>query len=786
MGFIRLLRHRWRLILGLWFLTLIPVVGYVVTSVPEYTAEGAVQVSKGSPFGPASPLMELAAGFAPKAETETEVEILKRREFIVRALTSLRLHVVDANGPGGFSTDLRVTLGDTSPVSPKLKHLRSVLDVMEVPLDHFSPTRVLVTVNGSAMELRIGEEDSETLETRTISVGELVELPTLRVRFAALPLPSGESIELRVLPQGELLRQYGARIGVGSLGSARLPTNIVRVSAQHPDRETARNIVQTMMEQYLEQTLAWQSESASKAASFIESQLLDVRKTLRASEDTLLEFARRERAVQLDTQARVEIEKAAELEAQRIALELQERTIGGVLARVNNGQQAKASLTSNFFDDPVLAASIAALTESETKHEMLKASYASDHPHFQELERSVKLQRSEVSRLMRSAQRNISAQKKQIDQQLASLNEAMTHYPDKQLELARLTRDMEVSQGIYTILLEKLEEAEIVKASTTTDKRIVDNASMPHKETKPQRKRLLIMGVGAGLLFGILMAFVVHTLQQRLDTVDSIRDIAVVPTYGTVPEVSQPDVDRLSVEDVWGAPQSSLSEAFRALGVSVALTPGVPGHGRLLAVTSSQPGEGKSTISANLAVALSRNDKRVLIIDLDLRRPTQHRMWKVARQPGYSDLISGGANPADIAELGRRIEGVEATLLPAGTRLPDPVAAVMNSSLASLLAAWKREFDFVIVDCPPAFVAETIALVQHADLVLLVARPGVIERGNLKHAVDSLARLDIPKGLVLNGVSRKHADDAYGTGYYYYYGRSYGPNDDGSGSARQG
>lgn len=776
-GLYRVLRHRWRLVLFVWLFTLVPVGGYIVMSVPEYTSEGAVQVSKGSPFGAASPLMEIAAGMGSKAETETEVEILRRRQFIVHALTALRLHVEDADGPGTLSTDLDVTLRGTSPVSDRLRAVRAALGVVEVPSDRFDTTRIVLTATPTGhVELRIGREGEET--THLVEVGQLLEHPEVRLRFDRPPLAPAETITLEVLPEGELLRLYQERIGVGSLGNTRMPTNIVRVFAVHPDRETARSIVQTMMQQYLDQTLEWQSESASKAASFIEAQLDDVRKNLRAAEDKLLSFARAERAVQLDTQARVEIEKAAELEAQRISLELQEKTIGGVLARLSGNASSKASLTANFFDDPVLAASISALTEAETKHEMLKASYAPGHPSFQELERAVQLQRQEVQKLMKSAQRNIGAQKQQIEHTLARLNESMTRYPDKQLELARLTRDMEISQRLYTLLLEKLEEAEIVRASTTTDKRIIDDANLPHDKTSPRRLRALVTGMLGGLLLGVAMAFVSHALQQRLDTVDSIRDITNIPTYGTIPEVSSKGVERLSVKDVWDSPQSSLGEAFRALGVSVSLMPGNPGQGRLLAVTSSQPGEGKSTVSANLAVALSRTEKRVLLVDLDLRRPTQHRMWSIPRQPGYSDLMAHGGRPSDISEFGRSIEGFGVTLLSAGTRLPDPVAAVMNSSLSALLSSWTREFDFVIVDCPPAFVAETLALVQHADLVVIVARPGVIERGNLRHAMDSLARLDVPKGLVLNGVARKHAGDTYGSGYYYYYARNYGTSDD--------
>jgi Mrp family chromosome partitioning ATPase len=97
--------------------------------------------------------------------------------------------------------------------------------------------------------------------------------------------------------------------------------------------------------------------------------------------------------------------------------------------------------------------------------------------------------------------------------------------------------------------------------------------------------------------------------------------------------------------------------------------------------------------------------------------------------------------------------------------------------LRELLSAWSREYDWIVIDSPPAFVAETSALAQYADLILLVARPGVVERANLRHAVEALERTDVPRGLVLNAVGREHAGYYYGSGYYYYhasYGRDAG------------
>ena len=105
--------------------------------------------------------------------------------------------------------------------------------------------------------------------------------------------------------------------------------------------------------------------------------------------------------------------------------------------------------------------------------------------------------------------------------------------------------------------------------------------------------------------------------------------------------------------------------------------------------------------------------------------------------------------------------------------MPDTVAVIVAPALPKLLATWCREYDWIVIDSPPAFVAETAVLAQQADLILPVARPGVVERANLRHAIEALERIDVPRGLVLNGVGRQHTGYYYGSGYYYYHS-SYG------------
>ncbi len=757
-----------------WLAVVLPTLAYAICAVPEYTSEGAVQVSSSAGMAGAGPLLELMGG-GPQAEVQTEVEIMRRPEFVLDVLHGLRLELVDPDEPRVVTADMGVAFGGASPVAPALRALREAATEVRLAPDVFEPVPATLEVLDDGT-LRLSVEKDGTVVTAEGHAGTLLEAGPVGLVLSKNPIEPGTAFSFEVLPDGELLERYERRIHVTPLGTQRDPTNIVRISVRHRDRATAQAIAQRMMEHYLDKTLEWQSKSASQAAEFIEEQLASVEERLTSSEDALRSYAASENAVQLDTQAKVAIEQASELEARRIALGMQLSTIGAVLRRLSRAEggdgSASADLTANFFEDPVLAEAVGALTQAETHYATLRASLTPEHPRVRQLGRALAEQRKEVRRLLASARKNLRHQVERIDAELEKMDAMMRAYPDKQLELARLVRQQEVNQRLYTMLLEKHEEARIVKASTTTDKRIVDTANLPHKRTSPQRARLLAFSGFAGLFLGLVAAAGRELLQRTVDTVEAARDLVPFPVYGTIPEVEGFGKDgdrRLGVRDLWARPHDAAPEAFRALGVAVALLPVTKKEARIVVATSAQPGEGKSTVTANLAASLARAGKKVLLVDLDLRKPVQHRMWKETRAPGYSDLLGSGEGAAGLSTFGRRIDEPALTLLPAGTRLPDTVSAVMNADLDDLLAAWSRRFDFIVVDSPPAFVAETRVLAQHADLLLLVTRPGRVERAHLRHAVESLERHDCAKGLVLNAVARRHAGDDYGYGYYYYH-----------------
>lgn len=761
------LRRRWRLAMFAGALVFAPVLAYAILAVPQYTAAGVLQVS--SQGGMMNPLAELA-GAGGNSEVETEVEIISRRDFVQRVLEDLRLNLVDPDQPLWVTTDLDVALRGRSPLDERLRRVRGAVATVDVAPEVFGSVEVrLEGLSADRIAAQIGDpEDPSTLVDYEVSLGESIEDPRLHISFASMPVDEGETFVLEALGDGRLMTLAMPHLRVRSMGTSRKATNLVSVKFTHPDRATAQAVVNGLMQQYLDQSLEWQKVSASSAAEFIDQRLVEAQTQLEKEEETLRQFSEKEHAVQLDTQAQVTIEQAAAIEAEKLQVELKQRVVGQMLSATRrDGGKAPANLTANLLDDPVLGANVAALTKAETEFAVSKATLTENHPQVERLRAEIELRRSEVSKLLKSAGRSLSARRTELETKLEEATGSLSDYPDKELQLARLVRDVEVSQRLNGFLLEKFQEAQILEASTTIDKRVVDAASLPHRRSAPERTKLAVVAFMGASLFAFGVVYVAYLLKRRVDTVEEAKQVLPFPVYGTVPALPNVKADRIQPHAVWEDAHGPLAEAFRAVAVNLSLSPAPSGRGRIVQITSSESGEGKSTVISNVAVALAKAGASVLLVDLDLRKPVQHRNFSARRSPGFSELVANGRGPAGAKEVIRPMEGLGVDLLPAGRRLPDTLGALMSDPLERMLVYWSERYDFVLLDSPPAFVPDTAMVARHADLLLVVARPGALNRGQARSAAEALERVSVHKGLILNRVERKHADYYYGGNYYY-------------------
>lgn len=755
-------------------LTFIPTVLILLFSVPSYTASGSVQLEDTGGLGGAEEILELGMSSG-NTSVQTELYILRRREFLLRGFRDLNLHVRDPEEATYFSLDFDVTLRGESPVRPPLAAFRTLATQISVDETQYTPVEIRFSHHEDGSVSAI---DSDGRETRLNVSGEMNRVGPVSFRLQGSPLLPGEETVLQFVPDGVLFESLSGTVSVSKVGTAREPTSLAKIAVTHTDRRTAQRLSSTLLNRYIAESLQWKSMSASKAADFIESQLDEVRETLQKSEEEYREFAELEDAIALDARVEAIVANAAEMEVRKMDLDARLRTYSTLEASIRKTarKDENFNLTTNFvIDDPVLHESIANLTKSETSLALAKAHLGPQHPQILALSREVTLQRAQLLEHIKSAKKSLAAGARELETEITSALQKMSRFPKKQLRLAQLTRELEVSQRIYSVLLERLEEAEILKASTTTDKRIVDHPLLPHKKSSSSKLEVITLGGAFSLLAGLLVATLLYVLRRTVTTTDELVELAELPIYGIVP-VHNKDASttgsapRLSVLNSWKSSPVEFLEAFRALSVALYLSPS-SSNGQIVTITSSQPGEGKSTVLSHLAAGLSKSNRKVLLIDLDLRKPVQHRIWQLPRSPGYSDLLSTSQGTQRLSDYLQHTDEIATEILTAGTKLADPTAAIATKRLPEFLESCRQQYDFVLIDAAPAFVSETLALAAIADLVLVVGRPEITERPNLRHALSALRDVTSKLGLVVNASKRDRAAyNSYygGSGYTYY------------------
>lgn len=337
---------------------------------------------------------------------------------------------------------------------------------------------------------------------------------------------------------------------------------------------------------------------------------------------------------------------------------------------------------------------------------------------------------------------------------------------DKTIAYAILSKEANQSQDLYQDLLKRLKEAGVLEGLHSSNITIVAKASQPAKPSKPNVPLYLALGFALGTLLGAAAAMLMDSVDNRLQGIEEVEELGLT-LLGILPLIKS--ATDLQAPIVSAEPKSIFSEAIRSLRSAILISRS-EAPPQVILVTSGSPSEGKSTVSLNLAVSLAQKDKRVLLIEADLRRPTLRRRLKLAGVGGLSTLLASQDNPFEPVSS-ESIPGLH--IMPAGPIPPFPAELISAPRMESLLQEWRTKFDFIVIDSPPILaVADSRSLSSLADSTVLVARADSTSRLALQRAYEILhlhaKDKAVPNiGVVLNALS-PHSAGYYG--YYGYYG----------------
>jgi polysaccharide biosynthesis transport protein len=649
-----------------------------------------------------------------------------------------------------------------------------------VSLDYFDPTEL-------ETEVKILQSDLLALQViRELNLDK-------RPEFGGRSAPAS-SLDLAPDPLQVDPAKASAMLG-GFKGSLKVDlspnSRIIEVHYRSADPTMAANVVNTLMQTYVENNFKARFESTMQASDWLQKQLVDMQMKVETSQEKLVRYQKEHEILGIDEKQNIITAKLDELnkeltqaESERMDKEafyrLAQSGDPDAIASSAGGVEGAGSATPSA--SPVLDSLRNKQVDLKIQIADLNTQFGPSYPKLAQLNNELKEVDTQIQAEMKKIVSKVRGQYMTALQRENMLHDALERQKqeanklnESAIEYNLLKRDAETYRQLYEGLLEKLKEAGVSAGLKANNFHIIDTARPPSAPIEPNIPRNLLFSVLLGSATGVGLAFLLEGLDNTIRTTEQAQMISGLASLGMIPLGSKtaregPSPKRLVIASSKEAvelvtqvrPQSQMAESYRALRTSLLLS-SLGSPPKVIMVTSALPQEGKTTTSINCAVVLAQKGVRVLLIDADLRRPSIHKTLGMGPRSGLSNVLTGSITLEQAVTRTAVLPNLY--ILPAGTPPPNPAELLASTNMRDVLAQLREQYDHIVLDTPPSLsVTDAVVLSPRADAVVLVIRSGQTTKQALRRARDILAQVNAKViGVLLNAVDLSSPD------YYYYY-----------------
>ena len=554
-------------------------------------------------------------------------------------------------------------------------------------------------------------------------------------------------------------------------------TQLVKVEVEMADAAMAALAANALANGFIEGQLEASMEMSVTATTWMNSRLGELRTKLTMAEDSLQAFREAENLVDVDGVATISAsqlsltgDRMIDARRQRAEAESQYRQVRDM----RSGSWERMASIPAVLGHPLIQQFNTQEAKARAKFEELSRRYGERHPAMEaarsDLNAASASLRGQVEQVVAGIERNYQLAVANENSLQASFNSNKSQIQDisrKEFKVRELQREVDVNRTLYDTFMTRLKETAATSDLDSTNARVVDQAVVPTQPVKP--KKSLIVAIAALLaLFGAVgLTLLLDALNNTFKSTEQVEGRLNIPVLGILPllkERKRGELARMFVNDK----DKGFSESIRTIRTSVVLA-GINHPHQVAAVNSAIPGEGKSTVSVNLALCLGQVEK-VLLIDADLRHPTLAKNFDFAvGTPGLANLIAGTAT---LSECVRTVDGID--MISAGTVPPNPLELLSSPRFAKALEVLKSKYQRIIIDSPPTqAVSDAVVLSRFANSLIYVVKSNATAIPLVEKGIGQLLQNNAPvTGIVLNQVDiKKGGKYGYG-GYYDYYGYS--------------
>ena len=578
-----------------------------------------------------------------------------------------------------------------------------------------------------------------------------------------------------------------------SRGGLYKETRLIDISYQHGDPATAARITNAVADTFVRANLEKKNETNTSTSEFLSRRVAELQTQIRADEEKLVSYAKSNQILSLDASQNTVVERLAGLNKQLLEAENERKMAEAEYTAAKAPGAAGALAEANGKD---IADAQSKLADLKQKRAQLAVDATDEAPEMKEIDQQIaelqkhltEMRSHSTSTLLTNLETRYrqtlareEALRKSFNQQKSETvtqNEAAINY-------RILQQEIETNKGLLDSLLQRSKENDVVLAGRPNNISIVDYAVVPDYPVGPARMRSVMLAFVLALALGVGLALFLEYLDDTIHSTDDVEKFLRLPALAVIPAMGGVSRRRLFSSATalqkrngnnGGNPElllkvngrSALAESYRQLRTSVLLSTAGRAPKTLL-ITSSLPGEGKTTTAVNTAISLAQTGASVLIIDADMRRPRLRSIFDLPEREGLSSILSSEMNPQDMLNAIAKDATTGLHVLTSGPIPPNPAELLGSDQMRKLIGVLSAPFTHIVIDSPPvSSFTDGVLIASMVDGVLLVVHGGKSSRGVVRRSRQLL--LDVGAkllGVVLNNVSVRSND------YYYYYQRYY-------------
>ena len=553
-------------------------------------------------------------------------------------------------------------------------------------------------------------------------------------------------------------------------------TTIAQISVQNEVKQRGIDFIYQLVKIYNQDANDEKNEVAQKTAEFIEERIAIIDKELGSTENTLADFKQRARLTDLQSDAQMALQETSRYEQQLTQNATQINLIQDLADYIQNPLHALEVIPAHVgIQDPNLAQVINQYNTLIVERKRLLRTSSESNPAVVNLNSGIDAMRTTVLTSVNSALRGLRMEEKNLRREARKHEGRISDAPTQEKEYLSLARQQEIKANLYTMLLQKREENAITLASTASNGRIIEIPMAGKNPVSPPTKAYMMAALLVGILLPTAGIYLKELLQYQIENRSDVEKITDVPVLAELPKSDMSQCLQGSIV-IHENKNNLMEEAFRMLRTNLLFL--LEGNQKVVLITSSRPGEGRSFVSGNLAVSLAYLGKKVVIVGLDIRKSGLNKVFGInSHLPGITDYLS---QPEEHKLTDLILpSGISPNLdiLPRGSIPPNPTELIARPALEKAIEELKKQYDLILLDTAPvAMVTDTSLISRVANIGIYICRSDYTPKAAFQYINTWRQHTALKLATVINCIdlSKRKNSVHLNYGYKYGYGRNYG------------